>query len=233
MLTDLEIKQNIENILNEVALLEQTSQFNEKVVVVGASKTMPIECVKAVEGTSLFAVGENKAQELRDKYQPLSGIPWHFIGRLQTNKVKYVIDKVDLIHSVDSFEVLNEIERLATKHDKIQDVLLEVSICNENQKGGIGKGDIDKYLSYVTTLKHVKVKGLMTVMANVDDEGYLTEKFVELRQLFDSLKSTDYANVEMKWLSAGMSKDYALAIKCGANMIRLGTKIFGKRDYTV
>ena len=231
MLDSEQIKLNIQKVQSEINEIVEKLPDKQRVYIVAASKTMPIECIKAVENTAVFAVAENKAQEFRDKYLPLDGVEWQFIGRLQTNKVKYLVGKASLIQSVDSFELLNEIQRLAQKAGIIQDVLLEISVAGEEQKGGIKIENVKDYLNYFKNLSCVRLKGFMSVMPNVDDEELLKSYFIKMKELFDETGAKNYVNVEMKYLSCGMSHDYRIALKCGANMIRLGRTIFGERNY--
>ena len=153
-------------------------------------------------------IGENKPQEVRDKYDSVLPVKWHLIGHLQTNKVKYVIDKVCLIHSVDSIKLMDEIERQAEKHNLDMDILIQVNISGEETKSGISKEEVEDLLKYAGELKHVKVKGLMTIAPKTDNSVTNRLHFDNMRQLFVDIKQKKYDNVNMVYLSMGMSGDF-------------------------
>lgn len=201
----------------------------DDIVIIGASKTMPIERIRFVlDNTGIKTVGENRVQELLDKYSAQDGIDWHFIGQLQTNKVKYIIDKVSLIHSVDRLSLAEEINRQAVKRGITANVLIEVNMGREEAKGGLFEEEVEGFLESLADFQGIRVLGLMSVMPNV--ESALLEKFyLRLYALYDKIKNTKVKNAEIRYLSAGMSNDYALAIKYGANMLRLGRAVFGDR----
>ena len=177
-------------------------------------------------------IGENKPQEVRDKYEFVKPVKWHLIGHLQTNKVKYIIDKVSLIHSVDSIKLMDEIERQAQKHHIIMDILIQVNISGEESKSGIRPEELNLLLSHAGKLNHVKVKGLMTIAPKTDNPEENILHFDNMRQLFVDTSKNICDNVSMQYLSMGMSGDYETAIECGANMVRIGSAVFGARDYS-
>ena len=178
-------------------------------------------------------IGENKPQEVRDKFADVLPVKWHLIGHLQTNKIKYIIDKVCLIHSVDSIHLMDEIDKQAKKHDIVMDILIEVNISGEESKSGISPSELESLLIHAGTLSNIKVRGLMTVAPKLYNNVTNTLHFNNMNRLFIDIKGKKYDNVTMDYLSMGMSGDFEEAIKCGSNMVRVGSAIFGKREYEI
>ena len=208
--------------------LEESGRNVQDVLVIGASKTMPLERILFVrDNTDVKIFGENRVQELLEKYTP--DVRWHFIGQLQTNKVKYIIDKVELIHSVDRLSLLQEIDRQAKKHGKVQDILIEVNIGGEEKKGGVAPAEVIDFAKEVDKYPSVRLKGLMSVLPNVEKDA-LNAFYLQLSKLYDTLKQTRLDNADIRYLSAGMSNDYDVAVKYGANIVRLGRALFGERE---
>ena len=176
-----------------------------------------------------FILGENRVQELTAKYDP--SYRWHFIGRLQTNKVKYIIDKVELIHSLDRAELANEIEKQAAKHGKVQDCLVEVNMGSEVSKGGVEPDEVTDFLKSLGDYPHIRVRGLMSVLPNLGDTPELRALYARLRELFESTKALSLPGYRADILSTGMSGDYKIALEYGSDMIRLGRTLFGERIY--
>lgn len=226
-MTNEEIKNNIETLKKEVKeTLKLAGREGDEVMIVGACKTMPKETTDYIRKNSLLdALGDNRVQELLDKYEP--GIPWHFIGNLQTNKVKYIIDKVALIHSLDRLSLAKEIDKEAKKHALVMDCLIEVNIADEESKGGVSKSDIIEFADSLKNFDGIKVRGLMSVLPNLGNDAALEEYLKEFNGIFDSLKAIFGEEFTIK--SVGMTNDYKVAIKYGANMIRIGRSIFGDR----
>ena len=216
------IKDNLELILNEI---KGGNNLGEAVTLVGATKFVPVENINIAIDNGLNDIGENKAQEFRDKFDLVHKVNYHFFGRLQSNKIKYLIGKVYLIHSVDSIKLLEEINRQSENANTITNVLLELNL-GEEQKGGFSFNEVDGALKYASSLKAVKVLGFMAMLPDSQDENLLENKAKQVRKIYDNYK--DIYN--FKYLSMGMSNDYKLAIKNGSNMIRVGSKIFGKRQ---
>lgn len=228
MITEAEVLENY-RLVNEkiLAACAEYGRDISDILVIGASKMMPrerVEFVNANTGINIF--GENRVQELLDKYNP--DLSWQFIGQLQTNKVKYIIDKVSLIHSVDRTSLAEEINKQAIKHDKVQDILIEVNMGAEISKGGVQPNDVLDFAKQVTTLDNIRLCGIMSVLPNVEG-AQLDNFYLQLKAIYDKLKGTKLKNADMRYLSAGMSNDYLTAIKHGANVIRLGRVIFGER----
>ena len=200
-----------------------------KLIVV--SKTKTVEDIKKVYDVGCRDFGENKVQELLNKYDKLpEDIKWHLIGHLQTNKVKYLPNLVYLIHSLDSIKLLNEIEKQFSKCNKVADALIQINIGKEEAKTGLNIEDLDELISEVEKCNFVKVKGLMATIPKGNEES-CRYYFKKMKEIFDNLTNKEFENISMEYLSIGMSGDYEYAIEEGSNMIRLGSKIFGKRNY--
>ncbi len=197
-------------------------------VLVAVSKTKPNSLIEEAYDAGQRIFGENKALELRDKFDSLpKDIEWHFIGRLQTNKVKYVVRSASLIHSVDRIKLAEEINKEAIKESKVQDILVQLNVSNEDSKAGFEVEDLENVLNKLSVLSNIRVVGLMTMAPFVDDPEEIRYVFKRMKELFDSQKD----KYKLKYLSMGMSNDYQVALQEGANMIRVGSKIFGSRDY--
>ena len=175
-------------------------------------------------------IGENKPQEIRDKFDNVSPVNWHLIGHLQTNKVKYIIDRCTLVHSVDSIKLMAEIDRQAQDHNRDIDILIQVNISGEESKSGIAPDELPLLLEYAKNLTNTHVKGLMTIAPKCDIDE-VSRHFSNMKELFDQTAKQSYKNVTMTELSMGMSGDFETAIKHGATMVRIGSLIFGPRNY--
>lgn len=229
MVNEDKVIENYKNAMSRLeTALEESGRSIKDVLVIGASKTMPLERILFVrDNTDVKIFGENRVQELLEKYTP--DVRWHFIGQLQTNKVKYIVDKVELIHSVDRLSLLKEIDRQAKKHGKVQDILIEVNIGGEEKKGGVAPTEVIDFAKEVDKYPSVRLKGLMSVLPNVEKEA-LNAFYLQLSKLYDTLKQTRLDNADIRYLSAGMSNDYDVAVKYGANIVRLGRALFGERE---
>ena len=229
MVNEDKVIENYKNAMSRLeTALEESGRSIKDVLVIGASKTMPLERILFVrDNTDVKIFGENRVQELLEKYTP--DVRWHFIGQLQTNKVKYIVDKVELIHSVDRLSLLQEIDRQAKKHGKVQDILIEVNIGGEEKKGGVAPAEVIDFAKEVDKYPSVRLKGLMSVLPNVEKDA-LNAFYLQLSKLSDTLKQTRLDNADIRYLSAGMSNDYDVAVKYGANIVRLGRALFGERE---
>lgn len=229
MVNEDKVIENYKNAMSRIeTALEESGRNVKDVLVIGASKTMPLERILFVrDNTDVKIFGENRVQELLEKYTP--DVRWHFIGQLQTNKVKYIVDKVELIHSVDRLSLLQEIDRQAKKHGKVQDILIEVNIGGEEKKGGVAPAEVIDFAKEVDKYPSVRLKGLMSVLPNVEKDA-LNAFYLQLSKLYDTLKQTRLDNADIRYLSAGMSNDYDVAVKYGANIVRLGRALFGERE---
>lgn len=204
--------------------------FNKNYTCVAVSKTKPIEEITKIYDLGHRNFGENKVQELEFKYESLpKDIKWHMIGHLQSNKVKKVIPIVSLIHSVDSLKLLKTINKESKKIDKTMDCLIQVNISNENSKFGFIKKELE-FLNqdFLNDFKYIKIRGLMGMASFTNNEKQIRKEFQYLKEIFDDFNTTlDDFNI----LSMGMSNDYNIALEYGSNMVRIGSKIFGKRNY--
>ncbi|MCR5310898.1 MAG: YggS family pyridoxal phosphate-dependent enzyme, partial [Lachnospiraceae bacterium] len=206
----------------------------ESVTLIAVSKTHPASDVMKAYELGVRDFGENKVQELMDKYDKLPrDIRWHMIGHLQKNKVKYLIGKVCLIHSVDSFELAKVIDKESAKNGLVTDILIEVNVSGEESKFGVAPKDLCNLLKEISLLPNVRVKGLMTVAPYVEDAEQNRQHFVTLRQLAIDINSQNIDNICIEMLSMGMSGDYEVAVQEGASFVRVGTGIFGARNYNI
>lgn len=209
-------------------LSEIRSKIPDGVTLIAVSKTKPNEDVMEAYNAGQRIFGENKVQELVGKYESLpKDIEWHMIGHLQRNKVKYIAPFVKLIHGVDSLRLLKEIEKQAAKVGRVQDVLLQIHIAEESTKFGLDENELIEILNQLKDYSHVKVIGLMGMATFTEDTEKIAREFQYLRSLFDKYKS-EYL---LSTLSMGMSADFELAIKNGSTMVRVGSSIFGARNY--
>ncbi len=218
-----DIKRNLEKILSEIP---------EGIELVAAAKSRTAEEILQAIEAGVKIIGENYVQESLKKIEKIGHkVRWHFIGHLQTNKVKYVIPVYDMIETVDSFKLAKEIDKHAKKNNKIMPVLIEINSGKEPQKFGIIPEDAENLIKEISTLSNIKVMGLMTMGPFTGDPEKARPYFIVTQKLFDKISDRNIPNVEMKYLSMGMSNSYKIAIEEGANMVRIGTKIFGERKY--
>lgn len=214
------------------AAAEKSGRKRSDITFIAVTKTHPVEMMNEAIDLGVTDIGENKPQEVRDKFDSVKPVKWHLIGHLQTNKVKYIIDKVCLIHSVDSIKLMDEIERQAKKHELVMDILIQVNISGEETKSGVSPEGVYELIEHAKTLDNVRVKGLMTIMPKTDNPKDNILHFDNIRQIFVDISRNICDNVNMQYLSMGMSGDYETAIEHGANMVRIGSAVFGARDYS-
>ena len=206
----------------------------DDVTLIAVSKTKPVSMLQEIYDHGCRHFGENKVQELVDKYEVLpKDIKWHMIGHLQRNKVKYIVDKVALIHSVDSLRLAEEISKEALKKNVEVDILIEVNVAKEETKFGITTDETVELIKQIAVLPGIHIKGLMTIAPYVEDPMENQPYFAQLKQLSVDISAKNIDNVSMGVLSMGMTGDYAVAIAEGATLVRVGTGIFGERQYTV
>lgn len=218
-----------ENVKNLIKTIPAKNPFGEKVTLVAAVKTQTPADINAAINAGITDIGDNKVQEFTHKYDEICGNPKrHFIGHLQTNKIKYLLGKVDLYHSVDRMSLAEELSLQSAKHNVTSNILLQVNIGNEATKGGFGYGEISAVYNKVKALPNLKILGLMAMLPDSDDNALLCTLAHKMRTAYNELKSAD-ENICV--LSMGMSGDYKLCIEAGSNLIRLGTAIFNKRNY--
>ena len=225
------LKENYESLLADIQKVcsEHGRNFND-ITLVAVSKTFPESDIEYINGIGHLDFGENKVQELKSKYNNLKdkNIKWHLVGHLQSNKVKYIADFVNLIHSVDSYKLAQVIDEHAKRNNRVIDVLIQVNTSNEDQKSGIEPYDAKNLCDNISKLENVRLKGLMTIGMFTDNEKIIRENFRVLRNLYMDLRETFNT---FEYLSMGMTSDYRIAIEEGANMLRIGSAIFGSRNY--
>ena len=213
---------------------KRAGRSRDEVTLIAVSKTKPVSMLQEAYDLGVRVFGENKVQEIRDKYEALpKDIEWHMIGHLQTNKVKYIVDKVKLIHSVDSLRLAETIEREAEKHGCTADILLEVNVAEEESKFGLKMDEVIPLAEKISQFSHVNLRGLMTIAPFVDNPEKNRTIFADLQKLYVDIKEKNIDNGTVSILSMGMTNDYEVAIEEGATMVRIGTGIFGARDYSI
>lgn len=227
------IQENLREVKDRIAHAAiRSGRQPEDITLIAVTKTLPVDVINAAIGFGVADIGENKVQEVTDKYEQVMGGPkWHLIGHLQTNKVKYIIDKVALIHSVDSFRLAEEISKRAEKAGLIMDILVQINVAEESTKFGLSVEEVTELVEAISVLPGIRIKGLMTIAPFIDDEAELRKYFAQMKEIFETLKKTMYNKADMTYLSMGMTNDYELAIEEGANMVRIGTGLFGARNY--
>lgn len=223
-----QVRENIEKACH------RSGRLPEEVTLIAVSKTKPIRALEEAYADGCRHFGENKVQELLDKYEVMpNDIKWHMIGHLQRNKVKYIVDKVFLIHSVDSLKLAEEISKEATKKNVIVSVLIEVNVAEESSKFGVKMQDAESLIREISLLPGIRIEGLMTIAPYVEDEEENRQYFAMLKQLSVDINSKNIDNVNMNVLSMGMTGDYMVAVEEGATYVRVGTGIFGERQYPI
>ncbi len=227
------IEQNIADILKNIEESAKKLGKNlEDITVIAVTKTVDSSRALQAFEAGLSDLGENRVQEFVNKHENLKNydIDWHIIGHLQKNKVKYIIGKVKLIHSLESLSLAEEIDKRSKQHGIFTDVLVELNIAEEESKFGIKKDNLIDFLKSVEEFENIRIVGLMTVAPFAEDKEEIRWVFKEMKHLYDTISNMSFKNVEMKFLSMGMTNDYDVAIEEGANIIRIGTAIFGSRN---
>ena len=229
----MDVKDNLKSVQASIEQARQNSCEKQEVTLVAVTKTIDVGPMKEVlkEGVSCF--GENKVQEILSKYEKFPDtVKWHLIGTLQSNKVKYIIDKVEMIHSLDRISLAKEIDRRAKEIGVVMRCLIQVNISQEESKHGLDKAEALKFIEEVAqNFSHIQVLGLMGMAPFVEDAEEARPYFRQLKGLFEEAKNLNLGTGQMKYLSMGMTNDYTVAIEEGSNMVRVGTGIFGKRNY--
>lgn len=213
--------------------LEKSPLENKDVILLAATKTVDVDTINYAIDKGISYIGENKVQELLSKYGKINNVHNHFIGHLQTNKVKDIIDKVELIQSVDSLKLANEISKQAVKRDICMDILLEVNIGGEESKWGFKPEEVEKAVCEIAKLPGIRIKGLMTIPPICENSLEVRKYFKKMYKLFIDISNKKIDNSSMDILSMGMSDDFDIAIEEGANLVRVGTALFGKRNYNL
>ena len=229
------LAENLQNVEERIqAACARANRDRNEVTLIAVSKTKPVSMLEEVYAEGIRCFGENKVQELTEKHDKLpSDVKWHMIGHLQRNKVKYIVDKVDLIHSVDSVRLAETIEQEAAKKDVIVPVLVEVNVAEEDSKFGLKVNEVLSIIEEISKFPHIRIKGLMTIAPYVENPEENRPVFARLRKLSVDIAEKNIDNVSVEILSMGMTNDYEIAIEEGATMVRVGTGIFGERNYDI
>lgn len=228
----MEILDNYKEILDRIEKAKEKAGRNgEEILLVGVSKTQPPERLMEAFNCGLKVFGENKVQEMIQKYPLIQGAKWHFIGHLQKNKVKYIIDKADLIHSLDNVELAEEINKRAERINRIMPVLVQVNIGREDTKSGVFEEEVFEFSKKMSKYPNINVSGIMAIPPANNNKEITRAYFKKVYNIFNELKTYKYDNFDIKYLSMGMTGDFEIAIEEGANIIRVGTGIFGQRNY--
>jgi pyridoxal phosphate enzyme (YggS family) len=225
------IKQNLEIVQEKISQAAiKSGRKPEDITLVAVSKTVGAEQIQEAVSLGIKNIGENRIQEAKTKYDLIRNeITWHMIGHLQTNKVKQAIEIFNLIHSIDRVSLAQELEKRAANSNKNIDILIQINISEEVSKFGLKKNETLKFIEQICNFSHLNIKGLMTMAPFVDNPEEVRPCFTSLRKLAEDIKKRTYPRIEMKYLSMGMSQDYEAAIEEGANIVRVGTAIFGER----
>ncbi len=226
------LKQNIQQVKSKIkAAAERSGRNWEDIHLIAVTKNFSAEVVQAAVDNGIVLLGENRVQEAKSKIDLVKGdVKWHLIGHLQRNKVKTAIELFSMIQSLDSFRLAEEIQKRAEQAERVIDVLVQVNIGREKTKYGIDPDDTESFVKEVAQLPNLKIRGLMTIAPFKEDPEDVRLYFRQLYNIFESLKEKSIRNVSMEYLSMGMSHDFEVAIEEGANMVRIGTGIFGARE---
>lgn len=229
----MDVKDNLKSVQASIEQARQNSCEKQEVTLVAVTKTIHVGPMKEVLKEGVACFGENKVQEILSKYEKFPDtVKWHLIGTLQSNKVKYIIDKVEMIHSLDRISLAKEIDRRAKEIGVVMKCLIQVNISQEESKHGLDKAEALKFIEEVAqNFSHIQVLGLMGMAPFVEDAEEARPYFRQLKGLFEEAKNLNLGTGQMKYLSMGMTNDYTVAIEEGSNMVRVGTGIFGKRNY--
>ena len=229
-----QIPQNIAQVFQRMEEAKAQAGRTDTVRLIAATKTQSPEIIDLAAQYGVKEVGENRVQELKDKFPAVSSdLKWHFIGQLQVNKVKYILEQVVMIHSLDRIALAQEIEKRAAKAGLVMPVLVQVNIGREMGKGGVAPDEVESFIRQIAPYEHLSVQGLMAVPPAVPESEQARPYFKAMREMLLSLRDKQIPRVQMRELSIGMSHDYEVAIQEGATMVRVGSAIFGKRNYLV
>lgn len=227
------LQENISIVKKNIEEAQKLSKYNQNVELIAVTKTVESDVMNEALDYGITNIGENKVQEIQRKYDDIVKlVNWHLIGTLQTNKVKYIADKVYMIHSLDRIELAKEINKQAKKHNRVIDCLIQVKLSEEDTKHGVEPEEVFDLVKQISQeYSNIKVCGLMGMAPYKENNEDARIYFKTLKQIFDKLSAMNLNNVDMKHLSMGMSNDYEIAIQEGATLVRVGTSIFGERNY--
>ena len=228
-----DIRKNLDTVGKQIQdAAEACGRKAEEVLLVAVSKTRTPEEINTAIDAGATDIGENKVQEIMDKYDAIKPVRWHMIGHLQTNKVKYIIDKVDMIHSVDSMKLAKEIDKRAAGIGKTMDILVQINPAEEESKFGVTVDGAEQLVKEILAeCENIRIKGLMSVAPIAEDPRDVKPYFDAVKAKYDELAKIDDPKLDFEYLSMGMSHDFPVAIEAGSNLVRVGSAIFGERDY--
>ena len=229
-----DIRGNLEKVRQQIRQsAEGCGRSQDDVLLVAVSKTRTPEEINIAIEAGVTDIGENKVQEIMDKYDDIKPVRWHMIGHLQTNKVKYIIDKVSMIHSVDSYKLAAEINKRAAACGITMDILLQVNSAQEESKFGISTEETEGLIMQILdSCENIRIRGLMCIAPYADDPEDIKKYFDSVKEQYDQFSTIDHPNLDFRYLSMGMSHDFPVAIESGSNLVRVGSAIFGERDYS-
>ena len=229
-----DIRGNLEKVRKQIRQsAEGCGRSQDDVLLVAVSKTRTPEEINIAIEAGVTDIGENKVQEIMDKYDDIKPVRWHMIGHLQTNKVKYIIDKVSMIHSVDSYKLAAEINKRAAACGITMDILLQVNSAQEESKFGISTEETEGLIMQILdSCENIRIRGLMCIAPYADDPEDIKKYFDSVKEQYDQFSTIDHPNLDFRYLSMGMSHDFPVAIEAGSNLVRVGSAIFGERDYS-
>lgn len=228
-----DIRGNLSRVNEQIKLCaEKCGRSADDVLLCAVSKTRTPEEINIAIDEGVTDIGENKVQEIMDKFDAVKPVRWHMIGHLQTNKVKYIIDKVFMIHSVDSYKLAAEINKRAAQHGIVMDILIQVNSAQEESKFGITTAETEELIKEILdTCENVRIRGLMCIAPYADDPEDIKVYFEDVKKQYDEFGKIDHPMLDFKYLSMGMSHDFPVAIEAGSNLVRVGSAIFGERNY--
>ena len=229
-----DIRGNLEKVRQQIRQsAEGCGRSQDDVLLVAVSKTRTPEEINIAIEAGVTDIGENKVQEIMDKYDDIKPVRWHMIGHLQTNKVKYIIDKVSMIHSVDSYKLAAEINKRAASCGITMDILLQVTSAQEESKFGISTEETEGLIMQILdSCENIRIRGLMCIAPYADDPEDIKKYFDSVKEQYEQFSTIDHPNLDFRYLSMGMSHDFPVAIEAGSNLVRVGSAIFGERDYS-
>lgn len=229
-----DIRGNLEKVRQQIKQsAESCGRSQDDILLVAVSKTRTPEEINIAIDAGVTDIGENKVQEIMDKYDDIKPVRWHMIGHLQTNKVKYIIDKVSMIHSVDSYKLAAEINKRAAACGITMDILLQVNSAQEESKFGISTEETEGLIMQILgSCENIRIRGLMCIAPYADDPEDIKKYFDSVKGQYDQFSTIDHPNLDFRYLSMGMSHDFPVAIEAGSNLVRVGSAIFGERDYS-
>ena len=229
-----DIRGNLEKVRQQIRQsAEGCGRSQDDVLLVAVSKTRTPEEINIAIEAGVTDIGENKVQEIMDKYDDIKPVRWHMIGHLQTNKVKYIIDKVSMIHSVDSYKLAAEINKRAAACGITMDILLQVNSAQEESKFGISTEETEGLIMQILdSCENIRIRGLMCIAPYADDPEDIKKYFDSVKEQYDQFSTIDHPNLDFRYLSMGMSHDFPVAIEAGSNLVRVGSAIFGERYYS-